>query len=105
MQHHVLRVAQCNLLDLVLLNEATPVLVDHREDRLDVISGFASRADLSEEIFVVEIFVVEMFGSCGKTEKGSFRTHTYREALALIVSCYSNSLTISTVSIYLYLHE
>lgn len=55
-----------NLLQLLLLNEATLVLVNDAEGLLDVIAGFATQADLSEEILVLE-----RFSSCGETEKGS----------------------------------
>lgn len=100
MQRYVLRVAQCNLPDLIRLNEATYVPVDHREDLHYFPRCFVRQEDLSEEIPLVE-----RFGNCGKTEKGSFQTHTYREALGLVVSCYSNSLTVRRDSIHLYLHE
>lgn len=53
------------LLQLVLLNEVTLVLVNDGEDLLDVIDGFARQADLSEEILVIERAI-----SCDETEKG-----------------------------------
>lgn len=42
------------LLQLILLNEATLVLVNDAKGLNDVIFGFASKADLSKETFVVE---------------------------------------------------
>lgn len=62
------------LLQLVLLDEVTLVLVNDGEDRLDVIGGFASQADLSEEILVIERAI-----SCDEKEKGAFQTHTHTQ--------------------------
>lgn len=53
------------LLQLILLNEATLVLVNDCEGLLEVIGGLASQADLCEEALVVE-----RVSSCGETEKG-----------------------------------
>lgn len=42
------------LLQLILLDEATLVLVNDAKGLSDVLFGFASKADLSKETFVVE---------------------------------------------------
>lgn len=55
------------LLQLILLNEATLVLVNDGEGLLDVIGGLGSQADLSKELLVLE-----RVGSFEETEKGSY---------------------------------
>lgn len=42
------------LLQLILLNEATLVLVNDGKGLLDVISGLGCQADLSKEVLVLE---------------------------------------------------
>lgn len=56
-------------LQLILLNEATLVLVNDSEGLLDVICGLASQADLGEEILVLE-----RVGSCEETQEGICQT-------------------------------
>lgn len=43
-----------HLLQLILLNEATPVLVNDFEGLLDNIAGLGGQADLSEELLMLE---------------------------------------------------
>lgn len=61
-----LTLKRCFLLQLILLNEATLVLVNDSEGLLEVIGGLASQADLCEEVLVVE-----RVSSCVETEKGA----------------------------------
>ncbi len=42
------------ILQLILLNEATLVLVNDKEGLLDVLGGLCTQANLGEEAFVVE---------------------------------------------------
>lgn len=42
------------ILELILLNEATLVLVNHEESLLDVLWGLGGQASLGEEVLVVE---------------------------------------------------
>lgn len=53
------------LLQLILLNEATLVLVNDGKGLLDVIGGLACQADLSKEVLVLE-----GVGSCEKMDRG-----------------------------------
>lgn len=53
------------LLQLILLNEATLVLVNDGKGLLDVIGGLGCQADLSKELLVLE-----GVGSCGKMDRG-----------------------------------
>lgn len=55
------------LLQLILLNEATLVLVNDSEGLLDVIGALASQADLSKEVLVLE-----GVSGCEETGNGSY---------------------------------
>lgn len=57
------------LLQLILLNEATLVLVNDGEGRLDVFGALGSQANLGKEVLVLE-----RFGSCEETERRSYQT-------------------------------